>query len=192
MSTRATYLFKGGEYRPAVCVYIHHDGYPAGAAYYLLNAFKAGGMSAEGMIRGNDRAEITESHDAHGDTEYRYTIDGNNVKVEERHTLIEFGSYPQGWRTAFAGDWVDFINQHISKDWAPDFKPLRRVKIEYTSEVHSPETLKAKLDADLTLCGLWATNGNGKGANWDNLCKRITTMRGLLAQFGPAEWNEAA
>ena len=71
MSTRATYRFIPDDlrFRPAVTIYIHHDGYPEGAAVYLEDAY-----NAETFIRKNNRAEITASHEVHGDTEYRYDI----------------------------------------------------------------------------------------------------------------------
>ena len=56
MSTRATYQFKGNDYRPTATIYIHHDGYEAGAAFYFYNAFLVNNrLTAEDMIRGNDR-----------------------------------------------------------------------------------------------------------------------------------------
>ena len=83
MSTRATYEIDGSIF------YIHHDGYPAGAAFYLFNMVKAsnaagnrtgwdvwdsqncrGGL-AFAFISGNGNCEPTDGHDAHGDTEYR-------------------------------------------------------------------------------------------------------------------------
>ena len=73
MSTRATYHFKG--YLSEVTVYHHTDGYLSGAAILFSNAMKVGKkLTAESFIRGNERAEITESHEIHGDTEYRYNI----------------------------------------------------------------------------------------------------------------------
>ena len=71
MSTRATYRFIPDDlqFKPAITIYIHHDGYPEGASYYL-----EGVNTVEDFIRKNDRAEITANHDVHGDTEYRYDI----------------------------------------------------------------------------------------------------------------------
>jgi uncharacterized protein YdaT len=76
MSTRATYrIFQDGA---SATYYIHHDGYPEGAAQY----FKAAGewvdarsnQFIDAFLRANDRAEHTESHEVHGDTEYRYDV----------------------------------------------------------------------------------------------------------------------
>lgn len=77
MSTRATYEIDGFTF------YIHHDGYPEGAAMYFNNALKwpqqaeeraPNASFADDFMRANPRAELTESHDAHADTEFRYTV----------------------------------------------------------------------------------------------------------------------
>ena len=73
MSTRATYEIRDGKNNHTF--YIHHDGYPAGAAVYFQRMLKANGASlAERFIRGNDKAEFTVGHEAHGDTEWKYTL----------------------------------------------------------------------------------------------------------------------
>ena len=77
MATRATYGFHASG-KPDITIYIHHDGYEIGAGTYVANAFAEGGenyhdyFTVESFIRANDRAEITRSHEYHGDTEYRY------------------------------------------------------------------------------------------------------------------------
>lgn len=87
MSTRATYQINGHTF------YIHHDGYPAGAAMYLNNAmeFTSEAPNAtfqDDFMRANARAELTESHEAHPDTEYRYTVTTRNgephIKADHR------------------------------------------------------------------------------------------------------------
>lgn len=197
MSTRATYDFKATDWRPRATIYIHHDGYEAGAAFYLFNAWKSGGrLTAESLIRGNDGAELTSSADAHGDTEYRYTIDGDKLTVEARHTLIEFGSYPKGWKTIFDGDWVEFVNKNLDAKWLDGEKPeLRRVKIEYATEVHTPQTLHDKLNDDLMLLGCWtvgAWKDHPDSANMQNLKARIARMKDMLATFGGPAWAAKA
>ncbi len=91
MSTRATYRVKeyGNEGSLLQHFYIHHDGYPEGAAEYFkelvsnLEKLVDGPLStctrcrpgkvicAFGMING---AEFTGDHFSHGDTEYCYDI----------------------------------------------------------------------------------------------------------------------
>lgn len=125
MSTRATYQFKR-QYGRDVTVYIHHDGYPAGAAgLYLVPAIElaAGYLTPEWFIRANERAEITDSHQAHGDTEYRYTIDlaAGTVKVEHRNLLLE----PVMFRPEWTGTLADFVNKH-GQEFRPGVKVRRQ------------------------------------------------------------------
>lgn len=94
MSTRATYGFHSSE-KPDITLYIHHDGYPEGAAIYASNALEEPGdnlrndyFTAEGFIRANDRAEIARSHERHSDTEYRYDFVPSLVKPQHSHLGI--------------------------------------------------------------------------------------------------------
>lgn len=118
MSTRATYLFRN-QSRRETTIYIHHDGYPEGAAgLYLLPAIEQtnGDLTIESFIRANDRAEITQSHEAHGDTEYRYTIDLRNDNIIAMHRdLIR---HPAEFRPIYRGAIADFLNR-----FAPKFRP---------------------------------------------------------------------
>jgi hypothetical protein len=93
MSTRATYRFIGRDFTPTVTIYIHSDGYEAGAAMYFHRMLKSElrGQPAVKFIRANIEAEITESHDIHGDTAYRYDIEGSGP--EARVTWFKV-SYP--------------------------------------------------------------------------------------------------
>jgi len=108
MSTRATYRFVPADLRftPAVTLYIHHDGYPEGAAQYL-----DGVRNPEDFIRKNDRAEITANHEVHGDTEYRYDIHQPETALRLAPLLIDVGIRAfkrEGW-----GDettWKEFFD----------------------------------------------------------------------------------
>jgi hypothetical protein len=76
MATRATYQFIS-EWSGTHTAYIHHDGYPEGAAQYLFKEIDGGDVmifNINAFIRHNRKAEMTASHEIHGDTEYRYTI----------------------------------------------------------------------------------------------------------------------
>lgn len=119
MSTRATYQIE------FTTIYIHHDGYPDGAAMYFRNAFQQrlvqddrapNATFADDFIRANDRAELTPSHDSHGDTEYRYTV---KVTGDERfgdpdyQLTAESRSFSDNrWETFYQGSVDDFINQY--------------------------------------------------------------------------------
>ena len=124
MSTRATYLFKDATGNSAdVCVYVHHDGYPVGAAAKLADTLETEGSShrlPEAFIRANAGAEITGGHDSHGDTEYQYTISFSprktkaNLLVLKRDTNPIIVIDPQlggvwGWNSIYNGDLESFI-----------------------------------------------------------------------------------
>ena len=101
MSTRATYKFVS-ERRGAGShtAYIHHDGYPIGAAGYLTNQGRAI-SDINTFIRANEQAEMTQDHDSHADTDYRYTIAGTYIIAEERVT--------DRFKTFWEGDIEDFL-----------------------------------------------------------------------------------
>jgi hypothetical protein len=186
MSTRATYLIKNAdEWTPNTCLYIHHDGYLEGAACYFYNAFlKDGRINAESMIRGNEGAEITRSHDQHSDTEYRYTIEKNNLIAEQGHG--------DNWTTVFAGDWVDFINNNISSDWVDDIQPIKRVEIGYSKDAPlTPKMVKAQLDKELVTLGQWSVGAyadSPESANMVSLKKTVKQLQNLISKYGAPQW----
>lgn len=126
MSTRATYEIEGRTF------YIHHDGYPEGAASYFYNMVTAltavnpksesfdifnhrmcrGGLEFA-FIRGNGNAEPTENHDAHGDTEYRYTVSTvNGLPILLAEKRSSDWSNPS-WQVFFHSPLTEFVNQYI-------------------------------------------------------------------------------
>ena len=123
MSTRATYTFSNtalaGE---DVTVYIHHDGYPMGAAEYFRKAMDekldSGRQLLEAFIAANDRAMITRCHQAHGDTDYRYTTDGKQITVEHRKIEFTDDGYKEVWSTMYHGDIDEFIISQMHKQEA--------------------------------------------------------------------------
>jgi len=113
MSTRATYQFTG-RYMASVILYIHHDGYESGAAVYFWNAHHCAndhGNFADMFHRANERAEFTQSHASHGDTEYRYNFncDDGNLTVSKRVSGWDSDKVPE-FRTIYLGPWHDFVN----------------------------------------------------------------------------------
>ena len=81
MSTRANYIFKSGR-KTLATFYIHHDGYPEGAAEYFHKALIYGNgkiNSPDTFLRANDACEIS---DIHGDIEYLYELDVNTQKIK--------------------------------------------------------------------------------------------------------------
>lgn len=131
MSTRATYEFRGRNL-PIIAIYVHTDGYPEGAADkffdairaqyrpevqgkkidlkqapYLSNRYSCSGGWAAAFIRGNPEAEFTDSHEAHGDTEYRYTVHDGTISCKKRVDISG-----DEWEQFFAGDIADFVNRY--------------------------------------------------------------------------------
>lgn len=76
MSTRATYQIKSGF--GTVTLYIHYDGYFEGAAHYFHKTLDLMRTSERDLLPcflwANELAELTASHEIHGDTEYRYDL----------------------------------------------------------------------------------------------------------------------
>lgn len=115
MSTRATYQFKNNGWSGLdTTVYIHHDGYPEGAAHYFKAACDSERSGVEGFIAANERAEITQSHEIHGDTEYRYTFNKGKLSATKR---IDF---TDEWVEFYNGTVYDFIAKYISEIPAPN------------------------------------------------------------------------
>ena len=123
MSTRATYTFSNtvlaGE---DVTVYIHHDGYPMGAAEYFRKAMDEKIDSRrpllEAFIAANDGAMITRSHECHGDTDYRYDTDGKVVTIHQRFIEFTDDGYSEKWSCIYHGNIDDFIISHMHKQEA--------------------------------------------------------------------------
>lgn len=106
MTTRATYQISVPNSRP-ITFYIHCDGYPQGAAHYFLKACLlegARGGLAEQFLRANARAEFAGDHAHYGDTEYRYTVDGQHrLRMDARVNFTE------SWECKYLGSLADFI-----------------------------------------------------------------------------------
>ena len=123
MSTRATYLFTNNSMAAEdVCIYIHHDGYPIGAAEYFKKALIIAKTDRrpilEAFIAANTGAQITRSHDTHGDTEYRYTIDRKFVKVQKRiMNFNEEHGFDNYWQTIYSGSIDEFIVRNIQQEF---------------------------------------------------------------------------
>lgn len=112
MATRATYQFVN-EWSGTHTAYIHHDGYPEGAAQYLFKEIDGGDVmifNINAFIRHNRKAEMTASHEIHGDTEYRYTI------LESRLTAQKRVNFTDKFETFFDGSVADFVQEyHLSR-----------------------------------------------------------------------------
>ena len=107
MSTRATYCFlaNADHFEPKTTFYIHHDGYPEGAADYFRAMLGNGGTTCNNFMRANLRASITPNHATHADTEYRYDV--SNSKGFAEVTCRE--GCGSSWKTVFKGSLGTFL-----------------------------------------------------------------------------------
>ena len=108
MSTRATYEFIStvSSLEPNVVVYRHYDGYPEGAAAWLKDV-----RTAEDFIRKNTEARITQSHDCHGDTAYRYIVtrgQKGSVDIVAKQRIV-------GKRLSWNGSAKEFQNDRVDQ-----------------------------------------------------------------------------
>jgi hypothetical protein len=119
MSTRATYQIKSGF--STATFYIHHDGYLSGAASYFkdtIDLMRIGGRPLlPCFLWANERAELTDGHDAHGDTEYRYDLERKagiwNVTAYKRK------SYDSDvFEVVYDGNLSAFVSQHATQEAA--------------------------------------------------------------------------
>lgn len=194
MSTRATYEFRA-ENSPTVTLYVHHDGYPTGAASYFYDTLTAGhdGGLAEQFIRAVPRAEITASHAANGDTQYRYTVEGRgagaSIKVEG----------PSGAALYF-GTLAEFLdrNRPAFGTGAEEYHPFLPVVLPYSksstwynrplalAEVTERKTPSGRLrSSNLATLRIWKANGHGPGsANFQSVSARVHT---IATAFGLGE-----
>ena len=177
MSTRATYTIDGHHF------YVHHDGYPEGAAakfYLMLQASgeitgtvgrnKNSGGYAENFIRGNAGAEFTESPELHGDREFHYTIKGQEMRA--------FATDGDSERTIFNGKLADFITRHN------EYLDSGEAVTEWQNRLTTVQNLIAIYKDTIRTLGVWATNGHTRGANWDSVTEQAAEIKKHLASCG--------
>jgi len=145
MSTRATYQIED------MTFYCHHDGYPEYAAVRFARMIAAFNVPAKddnfreiedrrgslmfAFVRGNLDAQPTESHDAHGDTEWRYTI--RFCQSQKLWTVL---SEARNWESVGpASRWRDIqcipLDQFIA-DHGADFEAEPVVQFHFESGTH--------------------------------------------------------
>ena len=212
MSTRATYQINDKRYNNEtrkMTFYIHHDGYKEGAAHYFYNmietltgtgeGYKANskGGNIEAFLRANYNAEITESHNAHGDTEYRYTLNADNTlevsevswngdnskelynedKVKELIKKIELCNIKKEEKEFLIKtdtntetlNLIDFINKYHDEK-------VMEIESEYGyKQIHTQTTLQALIKRESDLLDIWTKNGHTNSANYKSLEKLISS-----------------
>lgn len=164
MTTRATYQFITKQNNSTV--YIHHDGYPLGAAIYFYNMLNRPTYSGDNLaefIRANEYAEITESHQHHGDTNYQYTVTGTGYEATLKACKVYSRANPHEF---YNGPLLYFIDQN--SELIKEYSPFQLCGIGYIPGYYNRESAKRKLSSDLSLLEIWNGKFNGS-ANWHSL-----------------------
>jgi len=139
MSTRATYLLPTAYHSDQmVCFYIHHDGYPEGAAAYFYKMHccnnTRGGIAGR-FFRANLNAEFTKDHAEHGDTEFRYTINH-----QDELSVWKKGVLGNQWNIIYQGLWYHFVNKHLEEsEHLHLFRLSKGLKNEILMTIHQAE-----------------------------------------------------
>lgn len=173
MSTRATYSFIDKRNHKTF-VYIHYDGYLEGAAMYfyktIINPSK--GNFATQFIRANPLAEITISHEKHGDTDFKYDITGSGLEAE-------VNAYQLGERnlSKFSGSMRDFITQYPGM--IENFQSFKQIQVRYTTLWLNKTMAKRELADPVSHLSIWRGSYED-GANWQHC---MTELRSILEAF---------
>ncbi len=187
MSTRATYKFAAGEWSPEVTIYIHWDGYEAGAAMYFYNLLTSPskGCAATQFIRANEGAELTDSHEVHGDTEYRYNHSGSGPAAQlEAYKINRHKSRGDDrvFDLIYSGPLHEFIEKHHALCIGEEFKPFKLLTFPYGHKVWLNETTaKLELEAEygsLRTLRIWDANkvNSRASANWQSLAGKLRAI----------------
>jgi hypothetical protein len=127
MSTRGTYRVQNGDWTKAY-FYIHYDNYPEGAACYFKDCLdrmeKNARMDFIKAFMTLEYSELTNDHEAHGDTEFRYNINTVNKKHAEdtKHPIYieafkkEYIKDNVSWTVFFDGMIDEFIKKFIEEE----------------------------------------------------------------------------
>lgn len=182
MSTRATYCFDCKGYKTTV--YIHHDGYPEGAAAYFYNTLikSSKGNFATQFIRANEGAELTRSHDQHGDTDFQYNIKGSGPEAEI--TAYQLTGDEKAF--VFSGTIFEFIHRYSK--YLQNYNPFKIVKMGYLTKMLNLETAEKELEYHVHHLRVWKGKFEGSG-NW-NSCVQDTKI--ILEIFPELKTEEMA
>ncbi len=93
MATRAVYSFTGFPEAPVRHLYLHHDGYPTGAAWRFATALRERPAAAQflaAFLRSQPGAEALAGPEQAADADYRYVV--------EFRECMDPGLTVQGWR----------------------------------------------------------------------------------------------
>lgn len=172
MSTRATYQFNHKE-AGIITFYIHYDGYPEGAARYLLNMHKAvvkGKALSSQFVVGNPlMAEITIDHRCHADTEFRYSFHHDGTMEAQKEI---FAGDLHKFVTFFTGHYAEFINEYLPQEihgsgYTKIDNTLHKVDNTLSFHAHKEwitvdEMVQLAHEANQKLCNFQTDNPNAK------------------------------
>ncbi len=178
MSTRATYLISAGDWTDQkICFYIHHDGYPEGAAHYFLNMhqFKneRGGYAGK-FFRANENAEFSDAHEDHGNNEYCYTLDNAG-----QLTVLKRDWDSEKWQVIYSGLWSEFVNQELK------FKKKECLYNFKRSAIYSQDNtpwIMTLAEAETYVSGLMKEVGHAFCNGWTGNAENIRDQAKFLQQ----------
>jgi len=183
MSTRATYSFESSHVGKTV-VYIHYDGYPEGAAGYLYQTLikPSKGNLATQFIRANEMAEITQSHDAHGDTDFQYHVSGIGPEAEiKAYQLIGDQKDP-----IYVGKLHEFIHRYSK--YLVNYHPFKMVQSSFNRSLLNLVTAEKALEHPLSHLRLW----KGRFENSANWVNGVNDAKSIIAVFPELKTVEMA
>lgn len=203
MSTRGTYKFKGNRrnFVPDTYIYVHYDNYPEGAAaqFYNLLINPSKGNMATQFIRSNEHAEITKNHDCHGDTEYRYEIEGHGPEAE---VICYERQFPNGYdykkadnQESWVGIAVQKLHEFISErtKYIKDYRPFKEVTGYWGHKRWlNSVTAQREINGDhgcLHHLRAWKGRFEGQG-NWQSQIAELQILINAFPELATDEINE--
>lgn len=190
MSTPALYTFLGASgiadasSRPDVSMYVHYDGYPAGAAAKFLRATQhhnqRGGM-AERFLRSEPDSELISKGTSCGH-QFTYTVSSDGLRVMV-NAIVRNGEGHRTAKTIFHGAMIDFINENDE---------LHQTRVCLLGKrIVTKEQLEAMVSDRLGYAAHASHNGwTGNSAGAVNDAWRALTV--LIGNFGDTEFSGRA
>ncbi len=139
MATSATYLLSTGYHsNQMIFFYIPREGYPEGAAAYFNKMYQCENIRrnyAECFLRANPDAEFAKNHEERQDTEFRYTINYEDVL-----SVWKKGIFGDQWCLVYQGPWHFFVNKYLEEsEHLHLFRLSKNLKHETLMTLHQAE-----------------------------------------------------
>ena len=181
MSTRATYHFLAdGPHVPSTAIYIHYDGFPDGAARHLWTIFtgaKQRGCMATRLLANCEFSELTVSHAAHSDTEYRYTIANQRSGLNADITCEARINFGDAWTTDADCTVRDFLELH-PRQLGKLFTPFLDMSLGYANRTLNLQLAAREVVRCCKMLEIWEGNGAcvPRSANWQSLAGQLNAL----------------